>query len=219
MQTSTLIKAGVVLLVLWLLLQWYRDLNWVAHGRNLDAVDSARMALCRQRLLGLDAPSIDDEPLQVGSQCPPFKAGAYNYKPLADFVMTARVLSTMRYTTDASAVVSPIDLAVGWGRMSEDSVLDKLSIRQSSRFFFWRTDDFPIPRSEIERSAANMHVIPGNDEVLRALERAGTDDQIRLWGFLVEVRGDDGFNWRSSTVRTDTGNGACEVIWVERVEI
>ena len=42
---------------------------------------------------------------------------------------------------------------------------------------------------------------------------------IRLSGHLVQVEGDDGFRWVSSRTRDDTGDGACEVIWVEQLQI
>ena len=35
----------------------------------------------------------------------------------------------------------------------------------------------------------------------------------------VQVEGDDGFRWVSSRTRDDTGDGACEVIWVEQLQI
>jgi hypothetical protein len=42
---------------------------------------------------------------------------------------------------------------------------------------------------------------------------------VRLSGYLVEVLGDDGWRWVSSLTREDTGTGACEVIWVEQIEL
>jgi hypothetical protein len=42
---------------------------------------------------------------------------------------------------------------------------------------------------------------------------------VALTGYLVEVRGPDGFRWRSSLTREDTGNGACELVWVEKLDV
>ena len=42
---------------------------------------------------------------------------------------------------------------------------------------------------------------------------------VALEGYLVKVISKDGWWWKSSLTRNDTGNGACEVIWVEEVEI
>jgi hypothetical protein len=49
-------------------------------------------------------------------------------------------------------------------------------------------------------------------------------DLVTLKGYLVEITGPDGFHWRSSLTRDDTGGSACEVMWItdlsrERIEI
>jgi hypothetical protein len=40
---------------------------------------------------------------------------------------------------------------------------------------------------------------------------------IHLSGRLVEATGPEIGTWRSSLTRTDTGNGACELVWVEEL--
>ena len=76
-----------------------------------------------------------------------FDFKGYHIQPLADFNLEARVLSTEHYRLGREADLSPVDLALGWGRMSDDTVLARIVISQSNRFYFWRTDDFPIPRA------------------------------------------------------------------------
>ena len=39
-----------------------------------------------------------------------------------------------------------------------------------------------------------------------------------IGGFLVDVRGPGGFAWNTSMTRNDTGDGACEIVWVETME-
>ena len=70
----------------------------------------------------------------------------------------------------------------------------------------------------IETHSANMHFIPGNDAAARALAAVRAGQNIRLRGQLVRVQGDDGFDWLSSLSREDTGEGACELIWLEQLE-
>jgi hypothetical protein len=38
--------------------------------------------------------------------------------------------------------------------------------------------------------------------------------RVRIDGWLVQVDAKDGWHWRSSTTREDTGGGACEVVYV-----
>jgi hypothetical protein len=47
--------------------------------------------------------------------------------------------------------------------------------------------------------------------------RAG--DRVRIEGWLVEATAPDGWRWRSSLTREDTGNGACELVYVCAIEV
>ena len=146
------------------------------------------------------------------------KAG-YEIRPLARFDIEARVLGVERYRFDRGADLSPVDLALGWGRMSDTAVLARISITQGGRAYFWRTPEFPIPRREIETSSANMHMIPADAAVARRLDDVRPGQIVRISGYLVEARGPDGWRWRSSLSREDTGDGSCELVWVGRLEL
>ena len=136
-------------------------------------------------------------------------------QPLAGFSIEARVLATETYRLDREAEFAPLDLALGWGRMTEDAVLSKLQISQGGRWYRYRWQgDPPIPRDEIARSSANMHMIPANARVADALDDIDVDDNVRIDGWLVEVNATDGWRWRSSMNRDDQGGGACEVVYV-----
>lgn len=137
----------------------------------------------------------------------------------AHFDATARVLSREDYRFDAGASLAPTDLALGWGRMSDSAVLDRIEVSQSSRFYFWRVKDFPIPRREIEESSANMHLIPADAGVRAMLDRVRAGEVVHIEGFLVDASRPDGWHWNSSLTRDDTGNGACELVYVESLTI
>lgn len=54
----------------------------------------------------------------------PIEFGRFKLTPLAEFRTDARVLSRKRYRSDAESELSPMDFALGWGRMSDNSVLE-----------------------------------------------------------------------------------------------
>lgn len=157
------------------------------------------------------------EPLQtaVPSRFPALSIEDAALTPLAGFSIDARVLSRRDYDFGREADYSPTDLALGWGRMREDAVLGRLDIEQRGRWYHYRWHDPspPIPSREIARSSANMHIIPADANVAAALARVRADQRVRIDGWLVEVRGADGWTWRSSTTRDDQGGGACELIY------
>ena len=160
-----------------------------------------------------------DVPAQQDQQAPGFPFKGYNLQPLQKFQVEARVLGAERYSVGREADLSPLDLALGWGQMSDSAVLDKIQISQSNRFYFWRVDEFPIPRRDIERSSANMHMIPANGALASRLRSVRVGQVVRIDGWLVEAQGDDGWRWRSSLTRDDSGAGGCEVVFVQDLQI
>jgi hypothetical protein len=162
--------------------------------------------------------SADPVQTDLGPSPPRLSKAGYQILPLQSFSLVARVLSKERYRFDEAADIAPVDLALGWGRMSDQAILDAFDISQSRRFYFWHVDRFPIPRREIETHSANMHMIPANDEVKRNLLSIRAGQIVSLSGYLVEVHGPNGWRWRSSLTREDTDAGACEVVWVETVQ-
>jgi hypothetical protein len=143
----------------------------------------------------------------------------YQITPLATFEVEARVLSVKRYRSGRESELSPIDLALGWGRMSDDKVLKDTKIRQSNRFAHWRVKEFPIPRREIEESSSNMHIIPATQHITQQLKDIRKGHVVRFNGYLVRVDARENWHWQSSLTRKDTGNGACELVWVEELDI
>lgn len=147
----------------------------------------------------------------------PFKYSTLT--PLRHFQVSARVLSRADYSLDRGAALAPIDLALGWGRMSDSAVLAQLSIHQTGRYYLWRADKLPIPVDEIVASSSNMHLIPADDAIAHELRQTRVGDIVELSGELVEAREADGGIWRSSLSRSDTGNGACELVYVRQFTI
>jgi hypothetical protein len=147
--------------------------------------------------------------------------GKYQVTALADYEIQARVLHTESYWLDRGADLSPIDLAVGWGRMSDQSIIDQLEFWQGQRWYrYWpRKSRLPLSPDEMNAHSANIHIIPANDELKRTLRSVRVGNLLEMDGYLVQVDGPDGFTWRSSLSRTDTGAGACELFRVEKVTI
>lgn len=157
-----------------------------------------------------------DAPIQSETAAEAFDFKDFRIQPMADFAISARVLSREDYTFGREAELVPTDLALGWGRMSDTAVINRLEITQGGRFYFWRyRQEPPIPVPEIITSSANMHLIPANSEVENGIRAIRPGQVARFEGYLVNVRASDGWEWRSSLTREDSGKGACELIWVK----
>jgi hypothetical protein len=148
----------------------------------------------------------------------PISYGSFSLKPLALFSVDARVLHRRNYRYDAGAALVPVDLALGWGPMSDESVLDQLSISQSMRFYWYQYRlPPPIPVADIVSHSANMHIIPATPAVASHCKSLRAGSLVHLVGDLVEATGPGIGHWCSSLSRTDTGNGACELFYVEEI--
>ena len=157
-----------------------------------------------------------EEPLQSKLAFPiEFSQGEFRIVGRAEFDITARVILRSRYRYDDLASLMPVDLALGWGDMSNTSVLDRMSCNQGSRFYActWKSRDVIDP-ARFTRQSANMHMIPATPEVERALLRVRRGQVVSLRGYLVDVFAPSGRTWRTSMTREDSGPGGCEIIWV-----
>ncbi len=162
-----------------------------------------------------------DAPLQRNFENgKPFQVKDFTLTPRAKFSLTARVLASERHRSDAAAAIIPIDIAFGWGSMSDTALISQLKISQSGRFYFWRYENQPpAPHDIIIRSSANMHLIPANSEAKETLLAARVGDVVELDGELVDIKRSDGWSMKTSLQREDSGGGACEVIYVTSVAI
>jgi len=93
---------------------------------------------------GVKAPDI---PIQKKlTDAKSFTKHEFKIIPLASFKIKAKVLARENYSKGREGKLSPVDFAFGWGRMSDESVLEKISISQSNRWYRWRAETFPIPK-------------------------------------------------------------------------
>ena len=159
-----------------------------------------------------------DEPSQYEVHEAPFAFNDAEVAPQAGYDITARVLSAEHYWIDAGAKLAPVDLAVGWGPMSDTAVIQHFKVDQGARFYTIYPDEDAIDLDTALKHSANMHLIPANSDVKHQLKKIKTGNIVHLHGFLVNISRSDGFYWHSSLTRNDTGDGACELMYVQSVE-
>lgn len=167
---------------------------------------------------GVLVPELPAQVAPAGAQ--PLEIEGYRLTPRAGFDIRARVLAREDYYWGTESDLSPVDLALGWGLMSDQAVLDRIEISQSSRWYFTRYQlPAPIPDREIIRHSGNMHMIPADAYVRSQLKKIRTGDIVHARGLLVDIDHPSGFRWRTSLSRDDTGGGSCEIFYLEQIRI
>ncbi|MBI5086568.1 MAG: hypothetical protein HZB13_18485 [Acidobacteria bacterium] len=161
---------------------------------------------------------VTEEPRQTAAGgVAPWEKNGHTIRPLAEYSIRARLLGRAQYWFDGGAKFSPLDLAVAWGVMSDQNVLDRLSWSQSWRYLNWQPTrgGWPLPFDQLNSHSANIHIVPADSSVLGAIGMARRGQVIRMSGYLIEITGPQGAHWSSSLSRTDSGGGACELMWVK----
>jgi len=177
---------------------------WVWHDPAVDFAD------------GVQAP---DEPEQYAIDAPSYTLGDWTIEPLASYRFEAVILHTYRYRFDRIADLSPIDLAIGWGPMSDGTNLNTARFSQGHRFYNYRYDGSTGQKNMFALHSANVHAVPANAEIRKQLLRLKPGQLVRLSGQLVAAQNTDGQAVRSSLRRDDSGAGACELMVVEQLHI
>jgi hypothetical protein len=161
---------------------------------------------------------VPEAPVQNSVRASTFSVDDYILTRKASFELRARVLSTEPYYFRRESDLSPVDLALGWGVMSDQAVLDRIEISQGSRWYKTRYQyPAPISDQQITHNSSNMHIVPASKGIGKSLKKLRRGEIINLRGHLVDVDHNSGWRWRTSMTRTDTGAGACEIFYVEQV--
>lgn len=172
------------------------------------------------------------DPLQTEDGVPaPFdvnrKNVTYTVTPLLSYELWGMIVS---YHHSASFVdishkqwndfLNTMDICVIWGRNVETGVYALMTFRNRDFTCFYRYPDRETGELFTESCLSNNHLLPADPLVADAVLRARKGDQVHFKGWLVSY-GQKGAPYarRSSTVRTDRGNGACEVVYVTEFEV
>jgi hypothetical protein len=146
----------------------------------------------------------------------------YTISALAKYDITALVVSKYNYWYDDwRAKVAPYDVALVWGDLAKPENEKYVTYSQFGRWYYYRwRGDSPYDENFIIRHSSNNHIIPANDIIKRAIASLRKRRAVRLEGYLVNVDGKEHgrpFWWHSSLTRDDTGDGSCELFYVNKV--
>jgi hypothetical protein len=131
------------------------------------------------------------------------------------------------YSLDKKDITIPMDFCMIWGDNIKSGIFkDKnSSFSQDMRFCWWRGKGGGFNNDEI----SNSHILLRDDELLAKLKSLHIGDQVRFIGKLVDfkvtpLKSGNGYSnairtYQTSTTRLDAGAGACEIIYLEKIEI
>jgi len=184
----------------------------------------------RPKTTGVEFDEIDtyQEPLQitVPSQEPIILEGKnteLKITPVATYQIAALVVGTESYSYGWSAKISPVDLALAWGKLADPEFRKYVSYSLSNRWVSFKLKEGnPFDVAYVISHASNNHIIPATRNVWYAVKTIREKKKVVLEGFLVSVSGTYGGKtvwWNTSLSRIDSGDGSCELFYVTKVRI
>lgn len=152
----------------------------------------------------------------------------YTVRPLYRYELTGLVVSRHDSQTwwdyahaEWKDALNAVDLCVVWGDNVASGAYQPLSYSSDQWTCHVETRSTEAWQAFDPTALSNNHLLADRPELAKLLRQARVGDQIRLSGYLSEYshKVGAGFHRGTSTTRDDTGNGACETIYVEQFEI
>lgn len=173
--------------------------------------------------------AIDQEPVQTPTSRQPFSAvfdGVdYRIEPKYEYDLYGLVVS-YRHHDDSSRMhrlandhLNMADICVVWGSTARSQYLDKLDFWNGVFTCNVRTSDNAAWASFDMTEMSNNHLISDDRAIRDRVLDVSIGDQIHIRGALAGYGSGGGGKRGTSTTRNDTGDGACETIFIDRFEI
>jgi len=152
----------------------------------------------------------------------------YDVKPLYHYELHGLVVS--RHDSQAwwdyihkawNDKLNVADLCVVWGNNIRNEAYQALSF-SSGQFVCYVESKSQEDFARFDATAlSNNHLLTADARLAKRIQNVRVGDQVRFSGYLAEYSHNHGvpFMRGTSTVRTDTGNGACETVFVEDFEV
>jgi len=170
-----------------------------------------------------------DEPRQTATRARPFYAAfndvEYRVEPEYEYDLHGLVVSFRHHDGNsrmhflANDHLNMMDVCVVWGDSAVSGKLGKISFWNGIFTCMVRTRDAEAWAAFSMQQLSNNHLISADEAIRDQVKAVRVGDQIRVRGYLASYSSEQGGKRGTSTTRTDTGNGACETVFVDDFEI
>ena len=155
-----------------------------------------------------------------------FKVNVYDnevlYKKRAKYTLTGLVVEKHYYLPyKFQNKICRYDFGVVWGPLLDADLEEEMTFKNDGQRFLHYTYKYSLVKKlgseeAIVNSLSNNHTIHANNHILKCFRNIKEGDYIKFEGYLVDAYYTSR-SWTTSLVRTDHGDGACEVFYVTNV--
>ena len=173
--------------------------------------------------------SLYRQPEQLSTERTPFSFTyadkIYEITPVADYHISGLLVShnDIRSFWDMYHDKNSVDIkdiCLLWGSNLIDDTFKKVSFHNESVSCHFKTHDATSAENFNTAEVSNNHLLASDPEVRRKINESRVGDQVELSGMLINYCPRENRDWirQTSLSRTDTGGGACEVMFVEEFQ-
>ena len=161
------------------------------------------------------------DPMQTPTHRPPFTTVVenqkHNIKPLFDYHISGMVVSCgfsehqAEYRNDK---LNLMDAGIIWGNNLNPAIYKKVEFRNNGVWLHAKAKDKEVWERLDQGRLSNNHLLCNDPQLKKQIKAIKRGDVVSIKGCLVSYSGRG-----SSVSRSDSGDGACENIWVDEFEI
>ncbi|MEX1317679.1 MAG: hypothetical protein AB1Z22_11230 [Synechococcaceae cyanobacterium] len=177
-------------------------------------------------------PALHQEPRQLSTDRAPFTVRiegiTYTVQPQFSYALAGLVVSEhvteawwrpVTFHTRANDRLNVKDLCVIWGENAVSGSYRRARFHSGEFTCHVRFPSAPAARAFVPHALSNNHLLAVDPELRRQLRALRRGDQIALRGYLAGYGHGKGY-WRGTSIsRDDTGNGACETLFVTDLQL
>ncbi len=177
-------------------------------------------------------PALLDEPVQIPVRRAAYVTSShgvdYTIQPLYEYELVGLVVSKHDANAwwdylhrESNDNLNIVDLCVVWGSNARSGAYADIAF-SSGQFTCNFSAQSQAAFAAFDQTAiSNNPLLTDQPALAKKLRTVRVGDQIRFRGHLAEYSHQHGMNFKrgTSTVRTDSGNGACETVFLDSLEI
>jgi hypothetical protein len=174
-------------------------------------------------------PLLEQAPIQKPIDASPFDIAVnnvnYQLQPLYDYELYGLVVSYEHHDGQFGLHklwndhINVADMCVVWSNNAARINLTEYDFWNGQFTCNVKTSSNQAWREFNMYMLSNNHLLTEDDDIRDQIESISIGDQIRIKGYLTNYSNDKGGFRGTSTTRLDEGNGACETIYVNEIEV
>ena len=174
--------------------------------------------------------ALNQEPAQSLINQPAFYADyndeTFEIIPKYDYELFGLVVSYRLHDANGSTMIHDLtkdhlnvaDFCVVWGTSADTKLLQNMDF-SNGQFTCQYSGSHTVWDKFNHEQLSNNHLLALDENIREQIDEVKIGDQIRIKGWLSHYINPVGSERGTSIVRTDTGNGACETIFVNEIEL